>query len=305
MHRFIPTKLPTVGICGLILALIPVVTFAQAPCRALIVDGQNNHAVWPRTTELMKTYLEQTGLFTVDIARTAPRGVDKTFNPTFSDYDVVVSNYNGAAWLEATRKSFVQYMRSGGGLVVIHAADNAFPDWPEYNRMIGLGGWGGRDQRSGPYVYYTQDGQIVRNKRKGPGGGHGQQHEFNVIARDPDHPILRGLPGEWRHTKDELYDKLRGPAEGFSILATAYSDPRTGGTGRQEPILMTIEYGKGRVFHSTLGHAEYSQTCVGFITTFQRGAEWAATGKVTQPAPDDFPTANRTSSRTPEPDQRP
>ena len=297
MNRSLKIWLIVAGICGTIVALFPIVACAQSPLRALIVDGQNNHAVWPQTTEMMKTYLEQTGLFTVDLARTAPRGTDETFHPTFSDYDVVVSNYNGASWPEATRKSFGRYMKSGGGLVVIHAADNAFPEWAEYNRMIGLGGWGGRDRRSGPYVYYTEDGQIVRRDVPGAGGGHGRQHEFNIVARDPDHPILQGLPKEWRHTKDELYAQLRGPAEGFSILATAYSDPRTGGTGRNEPILMVIEYGKGRVFHSTLGHADYSQACVGFITTFQRGAEWAATGQVTQAVPDDFPTADQTSSR--------
>ena len=269
----------------------------DAKLTALIVDGQNNHKVWPRTTRMMKRYLEETGMFEVDVATTRPEGVDESFHPPFFDYDVVVSNYNGAPWPDQTRKEFEQYMRHGGGLVVIHAADNAFPDWPEYNRMIGLGGWGGRNEKNGPWVYYTEDGKVVTKLDPGPGGGHGRQHEFSIVTRDPNHPITRGLPVEWMHTRDELYDKLRGPAEGLSILATAWSDPSTGGTGRHEPILMVIEYEKGRVFHSTLGHADYSQECVGFITTFQRGAEWAATGDVTQQAPDDFPTADQTSSR--------
>lgn len=272
-------------------------TSDDSKLRALIVDGQNNHKIWPKTTRMMKRYLEETGMFEVDVATTRPEGVDESFHPRFFDYDVVVSNYNGAPWPDETRNEFEQYMRNGGGLVVIHAADNAFPDWPEYNRMIGLGGWGGRNEKSGPWVYYTEDGKVVTKLDPGPGGGHGRQHEFSVVTRDPNHPITRGLPSEWMHTKDELYDKLRGPAEGLSILATAWSDPSTGGTGRHEPILMVIEYEKGRVFHSTLGHADYSQECVGFITTFQRGAEWAATGDVTQKVPDDFPTADRTSSR--------
>jgi len=60
---------------------------------------------------------------------------------------------------------------------------------------------------------------------------------------------------------------------------------------------MTIIYGKGRVFHSTMGHDVAALRCVGFITTFQRGAEWAATGKVTQKVPADFPTADKVSTR--------
>ena len=118
-----------------------------------------------------------------------------------------------------------------------------------------------------------------------------------MVIRDGEHPIVRGMPREWLHAKDELYDSLRGPAVDMQVLATAYSNPATRGTGRHEPMMMTIDYGEGRVFHTPLGHADYSQECVGFIVTLQRGAEWAATGQVTQPIPDDFPTADRVSHR--------
>ena len=100
------------------------------------------------------------------------------------------------------------------------------------------------------------------------------------------------------HLQDELYDKLRGPAQGMVVLATSFSDKETGGSGRHEPMLMVINFGKGRVFHTTLGHADYSMECVGFITTFNRGCEWAATGKVTQSVPQDFPGPDKTSKRT-------
>ena len=99
------------------------------------------------------------------------------------------------------------------------------------------------------------------------------------------------------HAEDELYDRLRGPAENLTVLATAYSDPSTRGTGKHEPILMTVQYGRGRVFHTTLGHHTLAMQCAGFITTLQRGAEWAATGKVTQAVPEDFPGADTTSLR--------
>ncbi|MDX1945315.1 MAG: ThuA domain-containing protein [Pirellulaceae bacterium] len=281
----------------LTVAFLPTLAFAEPTLKALIVEGQNNHKCWPTTTKMMKKYLEDTKLFTVDVATTAPQGSDENFKPDFSKYNVVVSNYNGADWPQATKDAFVAYMKSGGGLVVVHAADNAFPKWAEYNEMIGLGGWGGRNEASGPYVYLGEDGKVVRDTKKGSGGHHGSQHDFTVIVRDAEHPITKGMPREWLHVKDELYDLLRGPGSNMQVLATAYADPKFGGSGRHEPMIFTIDYGKGRVFHTPMGHEVYSQECVGFITTLVRGTEWAATGKVTLPIPSDFPTAEKLSQR--------
>ena len=264
---------------------------------ALIVEGQNNHGIWPKTSKMMKKNLEETDKFTVDIVRTAAKGIDPKFKPDFSKYDVVVSNYNGAPWPEATQKEFLEYISAGGGFVVVHAANNSFGNWREYNRVIGLGGWGGRNEKSGPYVYYNDEGKLVRDESKGNGGHHGPQHDFSIIVRDPEHPITKGMPGEWLHVKDELYDFLRGPAEDMNVLATALASKDKGGSGRHEPMIFTINYGKGRVFHTPMGHADYSQECVGFISTLQRGTEWAATGKVTIEIPKDFPTADKTSKR--------
>ncbi|MFM8705480.1 MAG: ThuA domain-containing protein, partial [Planctomycetia bacterium] len=162
-----------------------------------------------------------------------------------------------------------------------------------YNPMIGLGGWGGRNEKSGPFVYYTAEGTLVRDSSPGPGGSHGPQAPFAVVVRDANHPITQGMPATWMHAKDELYDSLRGPAENMQVLATAFA-PKT---NRHEPIIMTIDYGKGRVFHTPMGHETYSMECVGFINTLQRGTEWAATGKVSLPIAADFPKAEAASSR--------
>ena len=297
-------------------------TGADEKLGALIIDGQNNHTMWPKTTVMMKKYLEDTGLFKVDVARTGYtwrgedllakyplRGVQKTtptkepqsdpnFRPNFADYNVVVSNYNGAAWPVTTQRAFVEFVRGGGGYVVVHAANNAFGDWKEYNQVIGLGGWNGRNQKSGPYVFFDSQGKLTRDTTAGPGGHHGPQHEFQIIVRDGEHPITRGMPREWMHAKDELYDLLRGPAQGMQILATAYADKGQDGSGRHEPMMLTVRYGKGRVFHTPMGHADYSQECVGFMVSLQRGAEWAATGQVTQnEIPQDFPRPDQASRR--------
>ncbi len=313
------------GVCLFAFAL-PADLRAQEPAKlkALIIDGQNNHGAWPQTTMMMKAFLEESGRFSVDIERTQytwkggdlvkrfalndgkayqdlpePKP-DPDFKPDFAAYDVVVSNFGwkAAPWPEETQRGLESFIAEGGGMTIVHAADNSFGGWPEFNQMIGLGGWDGRDERSGPYVYVDQAGEVVRDTSPGKGGSHGPQHEYQIVVRDPDHPITRGMPRVWMHVKDELYQQLRGPAENMTILATAFADPKFRGSGRNEPMILTIDYGKGRIFHTPMGHDEKSTACVGFVTTFLRGTEWAATGDVTiTDIPDDFPKANQTSAR--------
>ena len=282
---------------GLLLAAVFASTAAadEAKLKVLILDGQNNHN-WKSTTPVMKAALESCGRFTVEVA-TSPAKDTTGYSPDFKKFDVVVSNYNGARWPKDPDAAFLDYVKNGGGFVCVHAANNSFGDWKEYNEIIGLGGWGGRNEKSGPYVVF-RDGKIFKDMAKGGGGSHGKQHPFVVNVREPEHPITKGLPTEWLHANDELYDRLRGPAENMTVLATSFSDKATGGRGEHEPMMMVLEYGKGRCYHTPMGHADYSMKCVGFIVTLQRGTEWAATGKVTQPVPADFPTAGRISRRT-------
>ncbi|MGK7393920.1 MAG: ThuA domain-containing protein [Candidatus Cyclobacteriaceae bacterium M3_2C_046] len=311
----------------LVLILVGVVHFQvsaqDTKLKALIVDGQNNHAVWPKSTIMMRQYLEGTGMFEVDIYRSQftwkgerekdflpLAGVGETqdlenpqpdpdFAPNFKKYDVVISNFGwkAANWPAKTQKALEKYMKSGGGFVSVHAADNSFPDWEAYNHMIGLGGWGDRNEKDGPYVYYNNQGELIRDPSPGGCGAHGPQHVFPITIRVPDHPITRGMPETWLTTKDECYAKLRGPAENMTILATGKDMSGQAPTDRHEPMLMVINYGDGRVFHTTLGHDDYSIESVGFITSFLRGTEWAATGEVTIPIPEDFPTAGKSTSR--------
>ena len=252
---------------------------------------------------VLKQILENSGRFDVDFAISPEQGKDMSgFVLDFSPYQLVVLDYNGDSWPEETNRRFLEYVQNGGGVVIYHAADNAFSKWPEFNKICALGGWEGRNENSGPYVYW-KDGKLVKDSSAGPGGSHGRQHEYVLNGRDKVHPVVKGLPLKWRHAKDELYDRMRGPGNIRDILYTAYSDKETNGSGREEPLVFTVDYGNARIFHTMLGHAgattedNIAMQCTGFQVLLLRGAEWAATGKVTQKVPKDFPTETTCSYR--------
>ena len=334
----------------LVLLAVPGFSPAEdtAPLRVLIITGRNNHD-WRRTTPILKETLEVSGRFAVTVSTCPPSYPEKrpretpnmtdaekielvesikawdaanrahedaqkaawdTWRPDFLSCDVVVNDYNGGDWPDEVKAGLVEFVNRGGGLVNVHAANNAFGGWPEFNDMLGLG------YRPPPFgrrlVIDPETGEPMEiapgtETGKGVKSGHGSKHEFTVINRRIDHPILANLPVAWRHGKDELYHGQRGPAEHLNILASAYSDPKQGGSDFHEPVLWTVDYGKGRVVTTSLGHVwtegqedTDALHCVGFQTLLARSAEWAATGTVTIPVPDGFPYAHRVSLSTPE-----
>jgi uncharacterized protein len=286
--------LPLLLLCA---ALLP----AASPVPILLLDGEQGgpYHAWQETTPLLKKMLDQTGLFKVDVLTAPPKGGDfSNFKPEFSKYKAVVLNYDAPdeRWSDEIKAAFEKYVAGGGGVVIYHAADNAFPNWKAFNQMIGVGGWRGRTEKDGPYWFY-KDGKVQPDTTPGKAGSHGARLPYKVVHRVTNHPITKGLPTEWMHVGDELYAEMRGPGENMTVLATAYSDPANRGTGRDEPALMVLSYQKGRIFHTILGHDKAALNSVGFIVTFQRGTEWAATGKVTQAVPKDFPTAEKFTQR--------
>jgi uncharacterized protein len=295
-------RLALVFLIAMMLSASNSIPHAAAPIAVMLLDGESGGPwhKWMQTTPVLKKQLEETGLFKVDVV-TAPAtsGELTGFTPAFNNYRVVVMNYDAPdeRWPADLKTAFEQYVSNGGGVVIVHAADNAFPGWQAFNEMIGVGGWRNRTEKAGPF-WYLQNGKIAPDQTPGNAGSHGARVPFAVSVRDTSHPITKGLPPVWMHQGDEMYARLRGPGRNMTVLATAHSDPANAGSGHDEPMLMVLSYGKGRIFHTTLGHDINALSCVGFITTFQRGTEWAATGGVTQKIPPSFPTAETVSYRS-------
>ena len=181
---------------GILVATVAVVwitsvgpTRAEQPLDVLILDGTNPYHEWQVTTPLLQHLLRESGRFRVEVATAPGEGEDMSgYRPQLADYDVLVCNYGDQRpWPKELQEDFVRYVRDGGGFVCFHSACNAFAEWPEYNDICGLGGWYGRDEKSGPYAYF-RDGKLVRDTRPAPTGHHGPQHEYQVRDAGPGAP---------------------------------------------------------------------------------------------------------------------
>jgi type 1 glutamine amidotransferase len=272
--------------------------------KVLIIDGANNHD-WPRATKIIKDILEDSDLFTVEVSTTpavdaAKEQWDK-WHPKFKQYDVVFSNFNGGhqqnalQWPKEVEQDLEQFVSQGGGFVSYHAANNSFPSWENYNKMIALG-W--RDKSYGPSFIIDAKGDVIKIPTgEGRNPGHGPEHDFVITVKETDHPIYKGVPKHWKHPHEQLTHGQHGPG-GMKILSSAWSKD----TNENEPMDWTVNYGKGRVYTTMLGHLwkdgpDTSMKCIGFQTILIRGTEWAASGKVSYPIPKNFPTENEVSVR--------
>ena len=204
----------------------------------MLLDGESGgtYHAWKLTTPVLKKELDETGLFQVDVVTAPPAGADfSAFKPEWSKYQVIVWNYDAPndRWPQALKDSFEQYVKNGGGVVIVHASDNAFGSWDQFNEMIGVGGWRGRDEKSGPHWVY-KDGKLTADNTPGPAQASTVNRVlYQVVVRDPEHPIMKGLPKTSGCTQGDelLYADLKGPGKNMTVLATAYSNPANSGTG--------------------------------------------------------------------------
>ena len=252
---------------------------APTQVRVLIVDGVNNHD-WAAGTAGIRSALEEVGGFRVEVSTVTPETLAQ-WNPDFSKYDVVVSNFNGGHtdkgvhWPERVQRQFEAYVKGGGGFVSFHAANNAFLHWTAYNEMIGLG-W--RDPDFGAGLAVSDDGKVVTTPRgSGLKPGHPARGDFVVRVLDPRHPVTRGLPEQWLQPMEQLTHGQHGPAEGLTVLTYAHSPV----SGKNEPMDWVRKYGKGRVYVTMLGHTWKNEpnpnlAAPEFRRLLAQGIRWAA-----------------------------
>jgi hypothetical protein len=270
--------------------------------RVLIVDGFSNHD-WQLTSRSIRAILEPTGLFLVTVSTSPSDGTApgwEQWRPDFAAFDVVIQTCNdingGPSWPQPVREAFEKYIRRGGGVYVWHSGNNAFPDWPAYNDIIGIG-W--RKKEFGSALVVADDGSIRRiPPGQGEDTGHGKRFDA-LVRRLGEHPIHKGLPRAWRAADIEVYYHVRGPAKNVAVLSYAW-EPHT---ALNWPIEWTVRYGRGRVYTSTLGHVwrgdvqPVTVRDAAVQTLLVRSLQWLSRRPVTWPVPEDFPTATSTSIR--------
>jgi uncharacterized protein len=225
--------------------------------KTLLITGQGR-SDWKASSEAIKQILDETGLFSTVIYNYPEQGEDASkLLAEFSKYKLVVIDFNGDKWLTANSRAVMDYVTAGGGLVFC-------------------------DSKIDP-AYGTSDSVSVS-----------ERHNFEIRMKQMSHPITDGLPARWLHASDNIIQGVKVDTEGSQVLATAFSDTAFAGSGKNEPVMIIRNTGKGRIFASLIGapggDGDPALHCTGFIVTLQRGAEWAASGKVTQEIPFDFPT---------------
>ena len=272
------------------------------PIRVLIIDGLSNHD-WQQTTRLVEGILAPTKLFQTSVS-TAPATLNAsnydTWCPDFSRTDVVIVNYNNLGqkitWNGTARAAFEKFVKNGGGVFVLHSANNAFADWPEYNKMIGLG-W--RSKEFGDAIQIGPDEKPIRiPSGEGENTSHHPRQDrlIHLIGNDPIHA---GMPRTFLTPLIEVYRYTRGPAENLTVESWA-EDP---GSQVRWPIEWVVTYGKGRVYASSFGHVWRNEADpvdlrdAAFQTIMVRALQWLAQRPVTFPIPADFPGPNAVSLR--------
>lgn len=236
-----------------------------SPVRVLILTGANNHD-WKATTPVLQKLFESSPRFKLVRVVSDPT---KITSELLAGCDVLVSNWSaypamtGHQWGPVAEKAFVDWVRSGKGFVVFHAASATSQDWPEFQKLVGLT-W-----------------EIDRT-------AHGAYSTFKVSVADSEHPITRGLTDFW--ITDELWHNMGSIGEQrFSVLAKAFSSVQWKGSGKFEPALLCTTLASGRGVNLVLGHDAHAMQNIGWQTLMLRSAEWAATGAVTLSVPADWP----------------
>jgi type 1 glutamine amidotransferase len=242
--------LQSAGMCGACLPWLGHVVHAAEPAgpktkaRVLLVTGVDYPGhVWRETAPVLAQLLRQDARLTVAVIED-PHLLDSA---ALRSYDAAVlhfMNWEVPAPGEAARQNLRSFVEGGGGLLLVHFACGAWQDWPEFKNLAGR----------------AYDPKLPPHDPRGP---------FAVRIGDHDHPVTRGLADF--QADDELYTCLGGDRP-IRVLATAKSKV----DGRDYPMAFVFAYGKGRVFHSPLGHDGKAFQMTGVAEILRRGCVWTA-----------------------------
>jgi uncharacterized protein len=240
----------TIVLC-LGVSLVPASPGTQ-PKRVLIVTGQDYPGhLWKQTTPALRAGLEQDSRLAVSVTED-PALLDSS---ALDGYDAVVlhfMNWEQPAPGIAAREKLRKRVDEGMGLMLVHFACGAFQDWPQFQELAG---------------------RVWDPKLR----GHDPYGEFEVKVTDPEHPVTRGLSNF--RIVDELYTCLTG-VRPVRVVAAA----RSAVDGKDYPMAFVHQFGRGRVFHSVLGHDAQALRNPGAAALMRRGCAWVA-GLTSEPAP--------------------
>lgn len=220
--------------------------------RILLVTGEDypGHK-WRETTPVLAESIAEDPRLQVDIAWETTALRDREL----ADYDAIImhfKNYDPDVPGKQAQANLERFVREGGGLVLVHFACGAFQEWPEFVKLAGR----------------VWDPEIQP--------AHDPHGPFQVKISDQQHPVTKGMSNF--ETVDELYTCLAGePPIHVLVEATSKND------GKNYPLAFVLQYGRGRVFHSTLGHDVEALANPHVARLFRRGTAWAA-GLDPQPA---------------------
>jgi len=227
-----------------------------AQIRVLLITGDDVAAhPWRELSETTREVLVASGKFEVRVCEDPLILESET---ALKAYDVIVFTIYSqriAEIAEQARQNLLNFVKGGKGFFVQHLASASFPEWEEFGKLCGR-----------KWVMRTS--------------GHGPRGVFQARVT-PDqvggkkHPITAGM--EDFQTDDELYAKLQGAGE-INVLVEADSD----WSKKTEPLVFTLNYGKGRTVHNAFGHDRKALMNPSVQRIIARGVEWAATGKVEQ-----------------------
>ncbi|MFV0364374.1 MAG: ThuA domain-containing protein [Suipraeoptans sp.] len=259
--------------------------------KILLITGIVTDEHDPKVNPMIRFMLESTGKFDVKIVEEFKGATSKTLE----GYDAVFVNYDGkenvetpfVGWGSETEKALYQYVKNGGGAIMYHSSFiKGEPEFPEeYTRLVGC------------------DFDFAGGGRKSP------KLEMIVDTKAEAGEIVEGAAKSWMTVQEDFFVNMKWLSDvPINVVATVRDDiedytpektqahrryefenvdlEKLPGMNTDQPVAWTHNYGKGRVFTTSIGHGPDTLRRPNFVGMICRATEWVASGKITIPYPE-------------------